>query len=351
MKHWALCHPELAEAPEFRFSVVKKFGDPLSRMVHEAILIMRIASMNSKSEFKGYKIATLTVNQSEWEKRKEIEISNETDRVELGEVLKLRERVVANARTASNNNLNLHYRKRGLPEMTPKADPKVNADETPEQPPCKKRFTGITSRRGGGTWDRNSSRFIRKTSAVSTPIQRKNCELVTSTPVTEQKQMRDSTSSIEYHSGLSSNASDIEFLLVASHQAENERSTSTQSSNAVCMAAVDDHEETEALANSLRSWSKENEDSVDKSFKVMKSLKSLAMVTVFGSSTVPSLESLVLASITTSRKPFKVFGCNVNDISNPVSMGNLSSVSKNSVRSLSLSLSWLDQVTIYLVGF
>ena len=30
VKHWALCHPELAEAPEFRFSVVKKFGDPLS---------------------------------------------------------------------------------------------------------------------------------------------------------------------------------------------------------------------------------------------------------------------------------------------------------------------------------
>ena len=101
-----------------------------------------------------------------------------------------------------------------------------------------------------------------------------------STPVTEHKKMRDSTSSVEYNSGLSSNASDIEFLLAASQQAESEKSVSShmsshmssQSSNAVCLAAVNDHEETEALANSLCSWG--NDDSGEKSFKVIKSLKS-----------------------------------------------------------------------------
>ena len=46
-KHWAIQHPELVEAPKFMFKVIKKHGDPLSRMVHEAITIVKCASMNS----------------------------------------------------------------------------------------------------------------------------------------------------------------------------------------------------------------------------------------------------------------------------------------------------------------
>ena len=72
LKHWALNHPELLEAPEFRFSVVKKHSDALSRMVHEAVSIMRQATMNSKSERTGYKIARLSVSQNDWQKRKRL---------------------------------------------------------------------------------------------------------------------------------------------------------------------------------------------------------------------------------------------------------------------------------------
>ena len=42
-------------------------------MVHEAVRILSHASMNSKTEFKGYKIARITVEQTEWEARKSVE--------------------------------------------------------------------------------------------------------------------------------------------------------------------------------------------------------------------------------------------------------------------------------------
>ena len=111
VKHWALQHPELLEAPKFKFSVVKKHSDALSRMIQEAILILNSASMNSRSEWKGYKIARLSVSQSEWQKRKDLEMVDQLDQVELGEMLRLKDRVIANARTA-NINASLTYRKR-----------------------------------------------------------------------------------------------------------------------------------------------------------------------------------------------------------------------------------------------
>ena len=52
-KHWALVHPELLTAPEFKFKVLKCFKDPLSRLVHEAVVIEVKASMNSRGEWGG----------------------------------------------------------------------------------------------------------------------------------------------------------------------------------------------------------------------------------------------------------------------------------------------------------
>ena len=57
--------------PKFIFSVIQPFKDPLSRMVKEAVLIRDQASMNSKSEFRGYKIARLTVEKQDWEVKKD----------------------------------------------------------------------------------------------------------------------------------------------------------------------------------------------------------------------------------------------------------------------------------------
>ena len=50
-KHWVLEHNELLEAPKFEFSVVKHHKEPLSRMIHEAVLISDKASLNSRSEW------------------------------------------------------------------------------------------------------------------------------------------------------------------------------------------------------------------------------------------------------------------------------------------------------------
>ena len=60
----------MANPPKFRFNVVKKHKDPLSRLIHEAVRITDRASMNSKSEWGGFKIARLSVDPPEWEKRK-----------------------------------------------------------------------------------------------------------------------------------------------------------------------------------------------------------------------------------------------------------------------------------------
>ena len=72
-KHWALNHPESVSAPKFVFKVVKKHKDVLSRMVHEAILIGKHASMNSKSEWRGFQVKRLTIEKTDWQTKKELD--------------------------------------------------------------------------------------------------------------------------------------------------------------------------------------------------------------------------------------------------------------------------------------
>ena len=88
VKHWALRHPELTTPPKFKFSVVKPHKDPMSRMIHEAIKIIEQASMNSKSERSGYKIARLSVSPTEWELKKQIETLDDQDIVTRDELLR-----------------------------------------------------------------------------------------------------------------------------------------------------------------------------------------------------------------------------------------------------------------------
>ena len=71
LKHWTVDHKELDKAPEFKFSVVKVHKDSLSRLVHEAVLIPELGSLNSKSEYVGYRLARLSVERSEWELKKD----------------------------------------------------------------------------------------------------------------------------------------------------------------------------------------------------------------------------------------------------------------------------------------
>ena len=55
---------------EVLFKVIRKHDDALSRICHKAVRIMNLATMNSKSEIKGHKIARLSVSKSDWQIKK-----------------------------------------------------------------------------------------------------------------------------------------------------------------------------------------------------------------------------------------------------------------------------------------
>ena len=72
-KHWVIEHKLDVEPPKFQFSVVEQHKDPLSRMIHEAVAISEEASLNSKAEWRGYKITRLEVEKTSREKLKDLE--------------------------------------------------------------------------------------------------------------------------------------------------------------------------------------------------------------------------------------------------------------------------------------
>ena len=89
-------------------------------MIHEAILISEKASLNSKSERKGYKVARLTIEKSMWEQRKDID-SEESESSEISkEMLLVREKILEHRANNCNTNPSNFCRKR-----------KENMDQTP----------------------------------------------------------------------------------------------------------------------------------------------------------------------------------------------------------------------------
>ena len=66
----------------------------MSRMIHEAIRILSSASCNSKSEKKGYKIARITIEPNEWEKKIEIEIFERANKREEELMLSVKQRAL-----------------------------------------------------------------------------------------------------------------------------------------------------------------------------------------------------------------------------------------------------------------
>ena len=90
-KHWAMAHDNLENPPEFRFKVVKKHSDPLSRLIHESVRISNSASLNSKSEWGGFRIARLTVDPPEWQRKKLLADQSKRDRVETEALLQFKD--------------------------------------------------------------------------------------------------------------------------------------------------------------------------------------------------------------------------------------------------------------------
>ena len=93
LKHWALKHPEMLAPPEFKFSVLKKHDSPLSRLIHEAVIIAKEATLNSKNEWGGYKIPRLVVEKSEEENKKEAALEEMNSNNEKFAMQNLRKRV------------------------------------------------------------------------------------------------------------------------------------------------------------------------------------------------------------------------------------------------------------------
>ena len=72
VKHWFLDHQEEANLPAFRFRVLGKYKDCLTRQLKEAIRVQnRPDNLNSKGEFGGVTIPRLVVEKPDWERKKE----------------------------------------------------------------------------------------------------------------------------------------------------------------------------------------------------------------------------------------------------------------------------------------
>ena len=71
VKHWFLDHPGLSELPKFKFRIVGKYKDSMTRQIKEAIRVLnRPGNLNSKGEFGGSTIPRLVVEVTDYEKKK-----------------------------------------------------------------------------------------------------------------------------------------------------------------------------------------------------------------------------------------------------------------------------------------
>ena len=123
LKHWSICHKDLEKPPKFDFKVVKCHSDPMSRLIHESIKICSDASMNSKAEFVGYKVARLKVERSTKDTLKEIEDSDSHNKWEVNQMLEVVDRSKSLGLFVSNKNNPITYRKRKMPSSTSSDEP------------------------------------------------------------------------------------------------------------------------------------------------------------------------------------------------------------------------------------
>ena len=72
VKHWMTSHPEFGERPLFKFAVIGRYKDCLSRQVAEAIRILTTKDriLNSKNEYLDNCIPRITIDESKLERMK-----------------------------------------------------------------------------------------------------------------------------------------------------------------------------------------------------------------------------------------------------------------------------------------
>ena len=109
-KHWSIKHKDVHAPPTFQFKVLKCHKDPLTRVVHESISIVNSASINSKSEVKGYKIARITIEKRYCESKCGLKQSESVARQVDSNMQSLRDK--AQLSTCQDSNLSYSCRKR-----------------------------------------------------------------------------------------------------------------------------------------------------------------------------------------------------------------------------------------------
>ena len=73
--------------------MIKCHKDPLSRLVHESVRISSHATMNSRAEWNGYKVARIIVEASDKETREKLDEPDKGDKKEVNKMLNSKSRV------------------------------------------------------------------------------------------------------------------------------------------------------------------------------------------------------------------------------------------------------------------
>ena len=172
VKHWCKTHNDQNAPPPFKFRVIRKHNDPLSRKVHEAVRISTHASVNSKAEWGGFQLSRLSIEKSDYEMTKELADVENAKTSEAVEIAALKARVDAHNLVS---NVLISSRKRKVEMSAAKeqkvvtgaavngstgAVPKRKRVEAPGDSPANAISTGK------GTWDPKKSKFTRKQANV-----------------------------------------------------------------------------------------------------------------------------------------------------------------------------------------
>jgi len=68
VKHWVNNHFHDDESPTFRFEVLRRQKDVLSRLIHESVVIEQYGNLNSKKEWRGSVKLRLIVDKPKWKR-------------------------------------------------------------------------------------------------------------------------------------------------------------------------------------------------------------------------------------------------------------------------------------------
>ena len=92
IRHWMLEHGSDTVPPQFSFSIVKTFKEPLSRQIMEAIMILNTGTLNLKNEFGANHICRLESKRAGWDderERKKQELADSKIESDLKEFVKI----------------------------------------------------------------------------------------------------------------------------------------------------------------------------------------------------------------------------------------------------------------------